>query len=201
MKSLSISKVLMFHSIRKLKICGSLTYNRNPALKLNELRLICALIRDSRRTDRELAKIVGVSQPTISRIRQKLEKEGYMDYAGIPNLQKLGFEIVAMTFGNWKYDRYPDTRVASAREFVKTHPNLIFLSSGKGMNSDRVAITVHRDYTDYTKFLSEVRTDWGEYMEITGSFLISLRQDEPLRSFTFTNLADILEETKEAQTT
>ncbi len=170
------------------------------ALKDNELRLICALIRDSRRTDRELAKIVGLSQPTVSRIRQRLEKQGYMDYAGIPNLLKLGFEIVAMTFGNWKYDKYPDTRVSSAKQFVKSHPNLIFLSSGRGMNSDRVAITVHRDYTDYTKFLSEIRTDWGEYMEITGSFLISLRQDEPLRSFTFKYLADILEENRHEQT-
>lgn len=165
-------------------------------MKDNELRLICALIRDSRRTDKDLAQIVDVSQPTISRIRQRLEKQGYIDYAGVPNLQKLGFEIVAMTFGNWKYQQYPDTRVATAKEFTKKHPNLIFLSSGRGLDSDRVAITVHTDYTDYSKFLTEVRAEWGEFMDITGSFLISLSTDEPLRSFTFRHLADILEKNK-----
>jgi hypothetical protein len=46
-----------------------------------------------------------VSQPTVSRIRQRLEEQRYIDYTGVPNLRKLGFELVAMTFGNWKYDQ------------------------------------------------------------------------------------------------
>ena len=41
-----------------------------------ELRVIRELIRDCRRSDRELAKPAGVSQPTVSRIRPRLEKEG-----------------------------------------------------------------------------------------------------------------------------
>jgi DNA-binding Lrp family transcriptional regulator len=40
-----------------------------------ELKLISELMKDSRRSDRELAKAVGVSQPTISRMIRKLEKD------------------------------------------------------------------------------------------------------------------------------
>ena len=40
-----------------------------------ELRPLSELMRNSRRSDRDIAKAIGVSQPTISRIIKKLEKE------------------------------------------------------------------------------------------------------------------------------
>ena len=39
-----------------------------------ELKLISELMKDSRRSDRELAKAIGVSQPTISRMIRKIGK-------------------------------------------------------------------------------------------------------------------------------
>ena len=39
-----------------------------------ELKLISELMKNSRRSDRELAKILQVSQPTVTRVRTKLEK-------------------------------------------------------------------------------------------------------------------------------
>ena len=82
-------------------------------LKENELRLVCELIKNSRRSDRELAKSLDLSQPTVSRIRTKLEKRGIIQYTGTPNLKELGFEIVAITFGNLNLDSNSDvdTRV------------------------------------------------------------------------------------------
>jgi Lrp/AsnC family leucine-responsive transcriptional regulator len=161
-------------------------------LKDTELRLIRALITDSRKSDRELAKKIGVSQPTVSRIRERLEKGGYIEYTGVPNLEKLGFEILAMTFANWKNQHYPDTRTSAAKKFIMNHPNLIFVSSGSGMSSDRVAISVHKDYSDYSKFMSEVKSEWGEFMNVIGTFVVSLVGNIPLRSLTFKYLADCL---------
>ena len=43
-----------------------------------DYKLLSELIRNSRRSDRELAKVIGASQPTITRTRRKLEKEGYI---------------------------------------------------------------------------------------------------------------------------
>ncbi len=163
-------------------------------MKSADLKLIRELIRNSRKSDRELSKLLGVSQPTVSRNRERLEKEGFVEYTGIPNLQKLGIEIIAITFGNWKYEKYPDTRISEARNFGKRHPNLIFLSSGRGLNSDRVAVSVHKNYADYSNLMREIKTDWGKFMDVTGSFLISLSSDDPLRSITFKYLADYLEE-------
>jgi Lrp/AsnC family leucine-responsive transcriptional regulator len=58
-----------------------------------ELRVLSELIKNSRISDRELGKKLRMSQPTVSRIRNKLENEGYIkEYTLIPDFQKLGYE-------------------------------------------------------------------------------------------------------------
>ena len=39
-----------------------------------ELKIVSELMKNSRRSDRELPKAVGLSQPSVSRIIRKLEK-------------------------------------------------------------------------------------------------------------------------------
>jgi DNA-binding Lrp family transcriptional regulator len=45
------------------------------AMKDIERRLVSELMINSRRSDRQLAKALAVSQPTVTRVRAKLEKE------------------------------------------------------------------------------------------------------------------------------
>jgi DNA-binding Lrp family transcriptional regulator len=49
---------------------------REWVLKDMGLSLISKLMKNSRRSDREPSKVLGVSQATVSRIIRKLEKEG-----------------------------------------------------------------------------------------------------------------------------
>ena len=56
-----------------------MTKNENAGrlrIKEVEWKLISELMKNSRRSDRELAKTIGVSQPTVSRLIKRLEKEG-----------------------------------------------------------------------------------------------------------------------------
>jgi hypothetical protein len=52
-----------------------------------------------------------------------------------------------------------------AEEFAEKHPNLIFASSGIGSGSNRVAISVHKNYLDYTKFVQDLK----EHSELRNS--------------------------------
>jgi DNA-binding Lrp family transcriptional regulator len=61
-------------------------------LKKVELKVLSGLIKNSKISDRELAKTIGVSQPTVTRARTRLEKNGYIqEYTAIPNFAKLGY--------------------------------------------------------------------------------------------------------------
>jgi DNA-binding Lrp family transcriptional regulator len=55
-------------------------------------------LKDCKRSDRELAKVLGVSQPTVTRMRTKLVKEGMIrDWIIVPDFVKMGYEILAIT--------------------------------------------------------------------------------------------------------
>jgi DNA-binding Lrp family transcriptional regulator len=162
-------------------------------LKEIEIKLICELIRNSRKSDRELAKAIGVSQPTVSRIRTRLEREGVIEYTGAANLKKLGFEIIAITFGNKKREQPPGTKIAKGKDVRAKNPNMIFVSTGMGLSSDIVAVSVHKSYSDYAEYIQEIRAEWAESMVLTGSFLIALNSDNVLRPLSLRYIADCLE--------
>jgi DNA-binding Lrp family transcriptional regulator len=160
-------------------------------MKEIERKLVCELIKNSRKSDRELAKLIGVSQPTVSRTRARLEKEGLIEYSGVPNLRKMGFEIIAITFGNRaKLEPNPKLRVQKAEDFTAKRPNLIFASTGRGLDSDRVAVSVHKNYSDYNRYIQGIKEEWEGLMTITGSFLIALNSDNVLRPISMKYLAE-----------
>ncbi len=45
-------------------------------MKDTELKVVVELIKNSRRSNRELARAIGMSQPTVTRTRTGLEKQG-----------------------------------------------------------------------------------------------------------------------------
>ena len=165
-------------------------------LKDIELKLIAELMKNSRRSDRELAKAIGISQPTVSRIRVRLEKQGIIDYSAVPDLAKLGFEIIAVTLGKRDYKKQPEVNVQKARDYVKRYPNVIFTASGSGLGRDRILISVHRDYSDYSKFVQEMKAEWGGWAELE-SFLISLAGKDVVQPLSLKHFADHLKKEEE----
>jgi DNA-binding Lrp family transcriptional regulator len=166
-------------------------------LKDIELRLISELVKNSRRSDRELAKVLGVSQPTVSRIRVRLEKQGLIDYSAIPDLASLGFEIISVSLGKRDYQKQPEINIQKAKDFVKKYPNIIFTASGRGLGNDRIVISIHRDYSDYSKFEHEMKTEFAGWVDFN-SFIISLKSKEVVQPLSLKHFADHLKNEKES---
>jgi DNA-binding Lrp family transcriptional regulator len=161
-------------------------------LKSIDYEIISELIKNSRLSDRQVAKKLGTSQPTVTRRRTQLEKEGMLDYTGVPDLKKLGFEILAFTFGKWSFQKHPDSHVEEIKEFIRKHPGTIFMSTGSGFGWDRVCISVHKDYSDYSKVMQDFKSEWGQYCESFSSFIVSLQSDNVLRNLSFKHLTKLL---------
>ena len=161
-------------------------------MKNVELKVICELVKNSRRSDRELAKAVGVSQPTISRTIKKLEKERMLDYTTIPNLAKLGYGLVAVVFGKRNYRKHPESNLKKAAEFAMNHPNIIFGGAGNGLGYDRISISIHKTYADFAEFIREGRAAWEGIMEVD-SFLIDLTSKDVVQPLSLKPFASHLE--------
>jgi DNA-binding Lrp family transcriptional regulator len=152
--------------------------NGKTKLKNTEIRLISEMMKDSRRSDRQLAKALNVSQPTVTRTRTKLEKEGIIkEHTITPDFRKLGIELVAFVFGVWSPEKIKDysedERVNKLKTFFSNHPNAFFASSGDGLNKNNIIISLHKDYSDYSEFISQVKTEWAGLVDFE-SFIISL---------------------------
>ena len=154
-----------------------------------EVRLVAELVRNCRRSDRELAKVLHVSQPTVTRTRARLEKQGLVEYGASPNLAKLGYKIMAVVFGKRDYEKHPEDVFHKAKSFVERHPNIVFASDGSGLDRDRMTISIHKSYSDYSSFMQEMRADVKDIMTLD-SFLIDLTTENVLRAFSLKHLAD-----------
>ena len=67
-------------------------------LKPIDYKILFELMKDSHRSDRQLAKSLGVSQPTVTRRRAMLEENYIEGYTVIPKFGEIGFEMAAFTF-------------------------------------------------------------------------------------------------------
>ena len=164
-------------------------------LKPIDYTILAALMKNSKISDRQLAKQIGVSQPTVTRRRARLEKERLLDYTAIPDLAELGFEILAFTFATSKKPGIPEEQVPKAKSFFAKRDDVIFVSTGSGDNRNRMNISIHRSYSDYVAFARALESEWGESMTNRTSFIVSLKGDTIIRNLTFKHLGDYIKTT------
>jgi len=165
-------------------------------MKKVELKLISELMKNSRQSDRNLAKVIGVSQPTVTRMRNKLEKEGYIrEYTMIPDFSKLGYKIMAITFALSRSLEKEEAERAgkTLADSVKDKQfEFIMLERGDGLGFDGVIISLHEDYASYLKVSEWLRQfDFLEVKRIN-SFLINLEDNVRYRPLTFSTLAKLI---------
>ena len=165
-----------------------------------DMQILYELVANSKTSDRKLSRKLGVSQPTVTRRRARLEKEGLLDYTAIPNFDKLGFEILVFSFVHYNLEirRKLGKEGGTASKLSATlssNPHIVFTSSGRGLGMEGVAISIHKHYSDYVKFRRQLEDEWGEYIDKIDDFVISLKTDNVARQFTFKHLVKAFQET------
>jgi len=158
-----------------------------------ERKLISELLKNSRRSDRELAKAIGTSQPTTTRLRTKLEKEGFIrEYTIIPNFSKIGYNIMSLNF--LKLD--PKLTEQEIERFRQTHPDtmgkdlfgVVSIYRGIGLGYDSVVVSFHQNFASYDSFRHYVKQRMGANVTEMNTFLVNLGENINL-SPTFSFLA------------
>jgi DNA-binding Lrp family transcriptional regulator len=163
-----------------------------------ELKLIAELMKNSRRSDRELAKVLKVSQPTVTRMRSKLEKEGYLrEYTVVPDFVKLGFQLASFILVRVKKDLSAEemekARQISLRDMTEGAPNeIVLFNRGMGGGYAGVLVSFHKSYSDYSKLVGRMKEYPFLDTSATLSFIVDLNDKIQYRYFTFSTLAKYL---------
>jgi DNA-binding Lrp family transcriptional regulator len=155
-------------------------HNESVAMmKKRMLKLLFELMKNAKRSDREIAKIIEVSQPTITRMRQRLEKTAIVDYTVIPDWTELGFEIMALTFVKAKGPELNE----KAKKWAMKSPNVVFAAGGEGMGMDYAIMSFHKNFSGFSTFIENLREEWTENLQDLQSFLMTTGEERMVKSF------------------
>ncbi len=164
-------------------------------LKPIDHKLLFELMKNSHRSDRQIAKALGVSQPTVTRRRAMLE-ESYIDgYTVLPKFGQIGFEIATLTFMKSK----PDLKKEEGKErtynrlkdwFMK-QPNVVLVQEGRGMGWDSLCVSLHASYSDFAEFVRMLEANLSDLLLESQTFQIDLSPGVLIKPFNLKYLANL----------
>jgi len=136
------------------------------------------LIKNSKKSDRDISKKLGISQPTVTRIRKSLEKKAIKAYTTIPIFPELGIDLISFNLGNCEHAK---SEVDDClRKLTKVNPQILFRSSGEGMRKNCIIVGLHKDYRDYVKFLRDIRSSFKGVKNDFESFIVPTTREHVL---------------------
>ena len=132
-------------------------------------------LKDSDRPDSKIAKELGVCQATVSRLKSKLLKEGYIThFSAIPNFAKIGYDILAFSFVKFNMKQVPEIEDRS-EDWAMSHPEIVFTARADGLGADAITISLHKDYAAYKDFFAENKNLFGKMMAEVNFILVDLK--------------------------
>jgi len=123
----------------------------------NEKIILYALTKYPELNDGEIAKKISMTRQSVNKMKKKFEMEGMIRKIRVPDIKKLGFEVIVLVHFFIKPEHVMEEREASI-EYTLGYPNIVFLVS---RNLESAVVGVAKTFTElkkaYTTFLSEYK--------------------------------------------
>jgi DNA-binding Lrp family transcriptional regulator len=156
-------------------------------LKPIDYKILFELMKDSHRSDRQLAKALGVSQPTVTRRRAMLEDNYIEGYTVIPKFGQIGFAIASFTLIKSKLKNKNGEEKSQALQKMKDwylkQPNVVMVLDGNGMGWDAICISVHENYEDYAKLIRAQDAELSDLITGRQTFHSELKGGDTIKPF------------------
>ncbi len=129
------------------------------------------------------------------------KKATFLNTRLFPNFNKIGYHLFALTFFSWKHgisSSEMERAIKLAQEKALSVPsNIVLIERGIGLGYNSFMGSFHRDYSSYTKLLSEMKK--SPYVDLARmeSFIVDLDDEIHYRALTFSTLAKHLLETNQ----
>ncbi|MHA1585637.1 MAG: helix-turn-helix domain-containing protein [Promethearchaeota archaeon] len=120
----------------------------------NEKKVLYGLVRYSNLNDKQLAKVLGVKDSTLTSVKKRLSENKYYRTLFVPMLNRLGCELLGISFTSFNPIIPLDKRIKKSTETIEKNDE-IFLSVGALEHGFSLSFT--KDYTTYSK-INENRT-------------------------------------------
>jgi DNA-binding Lrp family transcriptional regulator len=163
-------------------------------LKDIDYKILFELMKNAKTSDRQLAKKLGVSQPTVTRRRARLEKEVIDGYTAIPRWDKLGYEILAVTLVKAPLrlgaENTMEEAIQKSMQWLKKQPNVIFGGECRGIGVTGIMFSLHKNYAALDDFLTSHRLQLGHFIEEVNTIIVNLTGKSVYRPLSLKYLAE-----------
>lgn len=137
----------------------------NAKLSEKETKFLICLLDNGNLSDVAIAKKIGASKATCSRIRKKLEKDLISEYIPVVDLDKVGVNVFLVLLFKWNAFHNEELTKKTFKAFDED-PHVIFLANGQG--SGGLSTVLFMGFTsleEYNAYLNEFRKRYDPYVE------------------------------------
>ena len=126
-------------------------HTKNVDFSDTEKNVFCMMVSYPEMSDSDIGREIGVSRHTVSRLRRGFEEKKLIKRISLPNLQRLGFEILA--FYHIRFDPRNSPNMDNDEATTLISDSTVFFASRM---FEAVMISVYRDYDDYKSDMMKV---------------------------------------------
>ena len=155
-----------------------------PKLTATGKKVYRGLIENPELNDREVASRIGVSQRTVAKLRKDFEVGGLFKTIAVPDLQKLGFKMLALDHAKLNFRIPAHERREILKALVDIKPPILLAIDG----DDVVALTAYEDFSIYRRSInsfSEVYKRDDIFIGEPKRMLFSLPEMEMLKAHVY----------------
>jgi len=174
---------LEIESTDKVKNLGFLN-RKSVNLTDREKKIYCSLVKYPEISDSKLGKKIGISRHTVSRLRRNFEKDFLIRQINLPNLKKLGFEILTTYHISFDPRNHPNMEKDETASLISD--STIVMASRM---FETFMLCVHTDFDDYNKDTTRIMQILKENKWISKNPVIrthSLNELVYIKDFIFT---------------
>jgi len=116
-----------------------------------EKAVLYGLVSNPTYNNTELADEVGMSRYTVGRVRKRLEENGILRKSNIPDLLKLGFQIMAFTHARFNLRLARKKRAEGFEALMLIHPPFFVVKDAV----DVMALEAYKDFEDFRRHVGQ----------------------------------------------
>jgi DNA-binding MarR family transcriptional regulator len=132
---------------------------KNQELSTNEKLVLYGLVRFPEEHAIEVAKKMGIPQPTFSNVVKRLDRKNYLSTVGLPGLEYLGLELIGVLYGSYNPTSTDKDRREIELNLRQRYPEIFFMVSGV---HQVLMFLASNDFTELSKVLDDIEKTYIE---------------------------------------
>jgi len=147
-----LKKTFKIESDKEDEILNLAFINKNSVnFSDNEKNIFCMLVSYPEMSDSDIGREMDVSRHTVSRLRRRFEEKNLIRYIFLPNLKKIGFEI--LVFSHILFDPKNPPIIDNDEAALLMNDSTVFFASRMFEAS---MISIYQDYDDYKSDMMKI---------------------------------------------